>query len=163
MDSAGRLDGSYDFKWNLAHLHVVPSGVVVMYDWLYCAIFVIIAGYHNLLGGVLYITWIWIGRKLLLACALFLLVGVTISDWGLVTGCLFASYLTCILAACDIGKSDLTCLAHSNFTGNGKSQPKVVFLCSIKGRHLSWLDSLALCNKPLTSWRYLSTRPFNCW
>ena len=57
------------------HIYVAPFGAVMMYDQLFCMIFVITAGYHRLLGSVLHITWVPIGRRFLIACTWFLLVG----------------------------------------------------------------------------------------
>ena len=111
-----------------------------MYDWLSCKILVTITWYHNLLSDVLYITWVPIGKRLLVACAWFLLAGLIISDWSLVTGCLVAACFTCILAASDIVKSGLACLAHSNSLVDGKSWPRGVLYTTLRkstGHHLT--------------------------
>ena len=97
-----------------------PSGSVIMYDPLSCKMFVTIPGYYCLLGGVLYITCIPIGNRLLIACAWFLLVSLVASTWGLTTCGLAAAFPTCIQAPSDIDRSDLSCLVHSSSIGNYK-------------------------------------------
>ena len=46
------------------HVYMVPSGAVMMHD-LSCKMLLTIPQYHRLLGGVLYITWVPIGNRLL--------------------------------------------------------------------------------------------------
>ena len=46
------------------HTYVALSGVM-MHVWLCCKIFVITTGYHPLYIGILYITWVPIGRRLM--------------------------------------------------------------------------------------------------
>ena len=71
---------------------------------------VIISGYHSILGHVLYVTCVPIGKMLMTACTCFSLVGHTASACGLA----LAAFPNYILAACDIGRSDLACLSHNS-------------------------------------------------
>ena len=87
-----------------------------MYDLLAQSMLVTIAGYHRLFSGMLHITWVLIGSKLLVSWTWLLLFGLSASASGL----LLATCPTCILDACDIGKSDLTSLTHSNYIGDCK-------------------------------------------
>ena len=85
--------------------------------------FVIILGYHSLLGGHLYITCLLNGKTLLVACTWFLVTGFPNSTCGQ----LFAACQACILAVCDIGISDLACLAYNSFIGYCKPLLSEVF------------------------------------
>ena len=86
------------------HLYVAPPGAV-MYDPHSCGMVVTIPRYHSFLFGVLYITCVPYGKKLLVTSTWIVLIGLTASVCGL----LFVPFLTCILAACGIGRLDLLC------------------------------------------------------
>ena len=102
-------------------MHTTLSCAVMIYDPLSCKMVVTTLGYHRMMHGVLYITCIVKGSKILVACAWFWLVGFIASTSGLLTiGLAPVASLTCILATCAIGCSDVTCLMHSNSTGGKK-------------------------------------------
>ena len=52
---------------------MVTFVAVMMYDFLYCKIFVTTPKYHSFLGGVLYIICVPMDYKSLVACTWFLL------------------------------------------------------------------------------------------
>ena len=103
------------FKLKLACLYGPQSCALMMYDLLSQSMFVIIPGYPSLLHGVLYVTCAPMGNRLhlVLTCMPYC-TACCLSICGLVP----AAFPTCILAACDTGKSDLAFLAHSSSIGD---------------------------------------------
>ena len=87
-------------------------------------------GCHSLLHGFLYITCVPISKKLLEACSWFLLVGFT----ALACGLLPAACPNSILAASNIGRSNIAFLVHSSSIGDCKPLPSGVFLNSIRAK-----------------------------
>ena len=78
---------------------MAPSGAVIVNEQVSCKILVTMLGYLSFLGSVLYVTCFLIGNRLLVALALFILVGHISSEWGLLTCGLVAAFPTCIFAA----------------------------------------------------------------
>ena len=117
------IDGLQGFRWNLVNLYVASPRAVIMHDPLYCRMLVLSLDTTACLV-MSCTTHIVNGNKLLVACVCFLVVCLTASDYGL----LIVAHPTCILPACDIGRSDLARLAHSSSIGDFKQLLNGVFL-----------------------------------